>query len=457
MSFGHALGRAGTLLLLVLLVGCGSILDSADDQDAPKARASRTEPTPNTPLFLATMAPYVPPAADLGAEEAPSGYRAIFTEGVSRHGSRALTSDDSIKDAIDLWQEAKANGALTSAGKGFGPAAMTLFRAMNSVGFGELTALGKQEQKSIGLRVGQRLSTLFEAAAAEGEKVDVIDSGKNRAEASGASFVEGLTLAHPTLEVEPSETDKNLLKFDAEDRGYERFLDGNAWHSAYSQVVKNANIDAVSARVLRHLYTSEFVASIDNQFSEANAVFDAYRSAPGLERDVNVDMTPYMQPETAEAFAYLDDGRFFYTRGPGVVGDDRSYIASTVLLKDFFKAIDDHVLGRGNHTHAAVYRFAHAEEITPFAALLELPGSDEQALAGEIYTHDNNDFRVDRVASMSANIEWTVWQKGSTHIVGIRYNEVPTAIGRGCKPFRATKTFYKLTELKHCLTFPDQR
>ena len=116
------------------------------------------------------------------------------------------------------------------------------------------------------------------------------------------------------------------------------------------------------------------------------------------------------------------------------------------------RSIDDHLQDRGPHPHAAVYRFAHAEEITPFAALLELPGADEPAEAGRAsYTHENNDFRVSTVAPLSANIEWIVWGNGDTNIVSIPHNEVPTTVGRDCQPYEDTKNFYELEELRTCL------
>ena len=170
-----------------------------------------------------------------------------------------------------------------------------------------------------------------------------------------------------------------------------------------------------------------------------------------MSRDINIDSRQYVTKEAADAFAYVDDARYFYSRGPGIVGDDGSYQAAQILLDDFFSAIDDHLLERGSHPHAAVYRFAHAEEITPFAAMLALPDADEPAEPGDIYTHENNDFRVSTVSPLSANIEWIVWNKGDTNIVSIQHNEVPTTVGRDCKPYKDTENFYKLEELRTCL------
>jgi hypothetical protein len=158
-----------------------------------------------------------------------------------------------------------------------------------------------------------------------------------------------------------------------------------------------------------------------------------------------------MERDVAETFAYVDDGRYFYSRGPGIEGDDGAYQAARVMLADFFKVIDDRLEGRGPHPHIAVYRFAHAEEMTPFAALLQVPGADEPGKPGEIYTHENNEFRVARIAPLSGNIEWIVWAKGDTRIVSIAQHERQTTVGRDCEPYEDTKDFYELEELRSCL------
>jgi hypothetical protein len=158
-----------------------------------------------------------------------------------------------------------------------------------------------------------------------------------------------------------------------------------------------------------------------------------------------------MTEKGAETFAYVEDGRYFYSRGPGMEGENDTYQAAQILLDDFFKVIDDRLEGRGPHPHAAVYRFAHAEELTPFAAMLAIQGSDEPGKPGETYTHENNDFRIARVAPLSGSIAWVVWEKGDTHLVSVSHNEVPTTVGRDCELYEDTKNFYELEELRTCL------
>jgi hypothetical protein len=306
--------------------------------------------------------------------------------------------------------------------------------------------------QGIGTRTGTRLSSMFEASIEDGAKVDIIDSGKDRAVDSAKNFSSGMNSVLPNLEIEPTETNEKLLKFDNENNEYEDFLEDGDWKRAYNKVRRLSGIDEAAVDTLEHLYEPDFVAGIDDKkLFYANGIFDVYRGGPAMSRDVKVDTTRLMPAKAAQAFTYVDDGRYYYSRGPGVEGDDSSYQAAQILLDDFFTVIDDRLQGRGDHPHAAVYRFAHAEEITPFAAMLQLPGADEPGTPGETYTYENNDFRVSRIAPLSANIEWVVWGKGDTHIVSVSHNEVQTTVGRDCEPYEDTKNFYELEELRSCL------
>jgi hypothetical protein len=328
---------------------------------------------------------------------------------------------------------------------------------MRRVGFGELNTLGAEEMQGIGTREGKRLSSMFDAAHEEGARVEILDSGVGRAEDSAKNFSAGLSSVHPDIEVETPESNDELLKFSGEDDKYEDFLEDGPWKAAYNQVRELSNIREAATATLEHLYTPEFVAGLgDKQLEEANSIFDIYRSGPAMSRDINVDTERHMPKAAAEAFAYVEDGRYFYSRGPGLEGDNGSYRAAQILLDDFFSVIDDRLEGRGPHPHAAVYRFAHAEELAPFAALIKIQGANEQGKPGETYTHENNDFRISTITPLSGNIEWVVWEKGDRHIVSVTHNEVPTTVGSDCKRYQDTENFYTLEELRTCLGAPKK-
>lgn len=186
-----------------------------------------------------------------------------------------------------------------------------------------------------------------------------------------------------------------------------------------------------------------------------------------------------ISPEDGDVFAWILDMEDFYEKGPSYAGQDETYRIAQPLLDDFFNSIDERVAGG---TTAATFRFAHAETIMPFAALIGAPGSTQQAPAvadpqtdADVYNYQNNEWRGESVTPMAANIQWDVATrdgidpetgKAYTPLVRMLYNEEEVAFGgtntltRGlssCTPVAEGSTWYKESELKSCLGVDGKR
>lgn len=183
--------------------------------------------------------------------------------------------------------------------------------------------------------------------------------------------------------------------------------------------------------------------------------------------------------EEGNVFAWILDMEDFYEKGPSYAGQDETYRIAQPLLDDFFASIDERVAGGDT---AATFRFAHAETIMPFAALIGAPGSTQQAPAVEnpqsvtdVYNYQKNEWRGESVTPMAANIQWDVATrdgidpetgKAYTPLIRMLYNEEEVAFGgtntltRGlssCTPVAEGSTWYKESELKSCLGLEEKR
>ncbi|KAB1654087.1 histidine phosphatase family protein [Pseudoclavibacter chungangensis] len=179
------------------------------------------------------------------------------------------------------------------------------------------------------------------------------------------------------------------------------------------------------------------------------------------------DFEPYFagHAEDTEWFAYLLDTEDFYEKGPSLSGHDETYRIAQPLLDDFFVSIDERAAGGSN---AAVYRFAHAETIIPFAALLKLPGSTQQApdiasptSEADVFDYGNNEWRGETVTPMAQNVQWDVATRAGvdpatgdafTPLVRMLYNEKEIAFNDSCTPVAAGSNWYKQSELESCLS-----
>ena len=186
-----------------------------------------------------------------------------------------------------------------------------------------------------------------------------------------------------------------------------------------------------------------------------------------------------ISPEDGDVFAWILDMEDFYEKGPSYAGQNETYRIAQPLLDDFFASIDERVAGGDT---AATFRFAHAETIMPFAALIGAPGSTQQAPAvvepqsvDDVYNYNKNEWRGESVTPMAANIQWDVATrdgidpktgKAYTPLIRMLYNETEVAFGgtntltRGlssCTPVAEGSTWYKESELKRCLGLEEKR
>jgi hypothetical protein len=109
---------------------------------------------------LTTKAPYEPEGTVRSYQQAPAGFQPVFTENVSRHGDRTLTSSSEGDSLLALWQIAQADGALTRLGQGLGPEVQQLQAANAAIGYGNLAPDGAQQLASAAVRLEERLPGL---------------------------------------------------------------------------------------------------------------------------------------------------------------------------------------------------------------------------------------------------------------------------------------------------------
>ncbi|GGJ28474.1 histidine-type phosphatase [Streptomyces brasiliensis] len=269
-----------------------------------------------------TKAVYEPQQLAQTYEKAPKGFTPVFTQIVSRHGSRAA-SDSADGDLIlKLWQQAESEGQLTQEGRLFGPKVQALLDAMSKVGYGELSGRGKQELRDEAVRMEQRLPGLFDEIASDGEQIDVVSSGVTRATDSGTAFTNGLTDGDPELKplIGPTRTDKDLLYFHKADGGaaYRDYIDNDErLANTLESITEQPATEEASERVLRKIFTADFVrrvadgefASVGSAYEAALAVYNLYAIAPAMGNESpggrGWGMDRFISPRDAAWFGYL--------------------------------------------------------------------------------------------------------------------------------------------------------
>ncbi|RYJ01130.1 MAG: histidine-type phosphatase, partial [Actinomycetales bacterium] len=306
--------------------------------------------------------------------------------------------------------------------------------------------VGEAELRGIGARVGLRLPGLL----GPGTRAEIWSSGVQRASDSAEAFRSGLAAGAPSTTVGEVEADPRLLRFDKTDPEYARFIaDDVAATQAVRRVAESAPVQAASRHVLERVFTPAYVSTLDDPAAAALSLWNLYAIVPGMGGATSADFSAFVSHSDAVALGTLHDADYFYRRGPSFSGQDDTYRAARVLLDDFFAAVHRRLKGGAT---AGVFRFAHAEQLIPFSALVGLPGSTQQVTPGRPYSAADNPWRGGLVSPLGGNVQWDVFRDDRGRVlVRVLQNERQVPVAERCRPAPGTRLYYRLTELRRCL------
>ena len=485
-------------LAMTLLTGCNS------DNDSSSATGSDYQ--------YSTKAVYVARQDADSYEVAPVGFTPVFTELVARHGSRSLSSPKYDVLTKQIWDAASRQGALTDLGQKLGAKVDAVTAANRQLGYGLLSAVGKEEHALLATRLAERLPALLGKGGVPG-CIRVETSGKDRANESAYYFMESLakrvdfitdSKACYVSQQNPSEIDKGLRnKFElyfhkTEPEGdYLQYLPAFQAYMAFvgdeeegvspapelSEALgglKTLPQTRVMAReMLERLYSKAFVDElaagveyvavnpedgdktyVRDEVDAALMLYNLFIIGPGMIREAQAqgapwDLEQFITPEESAWFSYLSDAEDFYEKGPSLASQRATYAVAQPLLDGLFDEVQTQVV-EGAGEHVAKLRFAHAETVIPLAALMQLEGSRQSAQPGVLMSQANNEWRGGWVSPYAANIQWDVYRNDAGRVlVKMLYNEKELAFKAGCSPIAVGSFFYDFGELKRCYGYPS--
>ncbi|MGI3230088.1 histidine-type phosphatase [Streptomyces sp. GTA36] len=266
LSLGLAPGLTPALALCALLSGALPAHAASHPAGSSAEGRNSSDRYGNSDSY-GTKASYEPGQNPRTYQAAPRGFEPVFTENVSRHGSRAATDSEDGDLILKLWDRAASEGQLTRAGKEFGPQVRALLSAMAKVGYGNLSGRGRQEIQDTAVRMEKRLPGLFARIAKDGEPIDVVSSGQGRAVDSAGEFATALGKADPALKplIGPARADEDLLYFHKAAGGaaYRDYIDNDKrLADTLKSVTDQPATHRAAVNVLKKIFKPAFVARI---------------------------------------------------------------------------------------------------------------------------------------------------------------------------------------------------
>lgn len=390
--------------------------------------------------YYANQTPYGNPASTK-VKTPPPGYQLLFLQTVARHGSRSLTNSRAEQRALAIWRSAAAKGMLTTRGQQFDDDVATFQKAERKIGYGDLSTVGKDEWRGIGRRTADNYASFLTSSSTRGDRVQMVTSPVYRTKQSAQYLQAGLNATVPELGFRTRKVDRDLVITDGStSRG----------KAAVASIKRRSSVRAAAKHLLARLYRPSYVNSLSDPVDAALDIYLLYSTAPGMAKDTRVTFADYVPLADAAKLAAVKDAQNFYSYGPGVAGETRSFRQAQPVLDDFFRRLDQRIAGGKT---AVYFRLGHGETTMPFAALIKAPGSGRQAGKKTPFTYRTNGWRGYVAGRLAGNIEWAAYRNGSGNVlVTMRYNEQPVKFRSACTPSAAGGGyFYRLSQLKKCL------
>ncbi|MCX5784816.1 MAG: hypothetical protein NTX59_03935 [Elusimicrobia bacterium] len=375
-------------------------------------------------------------------DHAVLGLKPVFIDHLGRHGSRYFTSDKRLKKMLNTLEYAESRKALNARGLELKNAILDFIRISD---FENITPLAAVQQTGIADRMYENNRELF-GNPGSAKKIHTLATFKRRTQDTRDALVAELasrTGTDPKKDFinEVSSACQPLRFFDC-DQKYQDYKKARAWLALPAFKGLERKTVAISREVLEQFLTGDFVDRLDgkdagaagpedggNTFGSAVEMASCLYEITVMEKNLEKDIFGFRKlfsDRQLEWFEYLADYNDFYEKGPGVPGDTITFAMAKELLRDFLattqRAIDDPA-----GSPAAELRFAHAETLIPFAALLKLEGASEQKAE---YPFMPVRWKGADVSPMSANIQWILYRRkaGSGYRLKILLNERPVKI-----------------------------
>jgi len=346
---------------------------------------------------------------------APKGYKPFYISHYGRHGSRYLISDADYRRALDRFDHARANNALTPLGKDVHTRLQTVWQEASGRG-GELSPLGNRQHHAIAQRMYRAFPQVFES----NPEITASSTVIMRCAHSMFAFIEGLKELNPNLKIprESGERDMCFLNYHSAESGKYTSHDAQ-WYQEYRKfrAEKTHPDRLVSTLFADSLYVRQWVDPVET-------MWDLYWVAVDMQ-NMETDVTFYDLFTAEELYDLWQVFNF------QMFARNSSYLPAKGLFVDNAKNLVENILAKADQyiaqgKNGATLRFGHDGNIIPFVALLRLDNCYSNETNPYLLADSYADFRI---CPMGANFQMIFFKnKAGDVIVKFMLNERETAI-----------------------------
>lgn len=399
-------------------------------------------------LWLGTKTTYVPLQEKY--TPAPAGFKPVFINYVGRHGARHQTKAGPDVAILNILLLAEKHQALTVKGMQLIGKVKTLV-SIEKNNYGNISLSGADEQTGIGTRMFQHYPAVF-----KGNGILVTTTEEVRTQQSCKAFLKAFASydANKIIIKTPTDSNNNALRFYDISPAYLKYKEDGNWQSKIAILEKKANLKILYNDVAKQFFKASFLDSlaaeqigiqgkkgkmfIYNTTSFTNDLNALYAISYSLKKELIEKQLPdsaigfsvYFTEKQLNELDELNNADDYLKKGPAACNTCVQVTDAVPLLVDFITTTDDFIK---NKNKDAVLRFAHAETISPFAALLEIKGASQASDNINIY---RSIWDASKVIPLSANIQLILYNTPKGYFIKMLLNEkevqLPLAAVNGC-------------------------
>lgn len=332
---------------------------------------------------------------------APKGYEPFYINYIGRHGSRYPVAPRFVESVRDRLQDAEATDQITLKGKELITELDQIYKESKGK-WGLLTEKGVAQLGGIGERLKSNYPEVW------GEHIYAQSDPEERCVRSMKTLLSKLTENTDTTIVteEILENGNPVLDFFKLNRAYLDFKTNGPWKSIY----KSFGDSLVSNdRALGELFMPSYVDTMTQKVEFLSNLYTVYAILPNT--DIRVNLGDYFTGDELYRLWQLQNVRQYMEKGPSGLASNLPVAIAFPLLEDFLITSYNSIVDGGV---SADFRFAHAETIIPFAALLGIEEASFQTQNPFDVSEHWKDFVV---SPMAANIMWVFYSNDQGNIL----------------------------------------
>ena len=327
----------------------------------------------------------------------------FYVNHLGRHGARFPTSGKALNRVKEILELAQRENRLTSGG-------VTLLSTIQNLSetfdgqWGKLSVVGEEEQRGIARRMIERYPQLF----SDSVKVQAIATYVPRCIHSMDAFLACMVEFNSSLHIQRNEGKQynDILRFFDLNQSYVDYKENGDWRPIYETFVRRK---ISSASVMENFFL-ESGQETDKEAEEfVMALFSIAAILPDTGTPINLD--GLFTIGEWDNYWQTQNLRQYMSKSSSPIGRMLPVAIAWPLLSEFIHSADEVIEGKSDTR--ANFRFAHAETVIPFVALMGIEGTDVKVVVPDSVSKYWKDYEI---APMAANVQWIFYHDKAREI-----------------------------------------